>query len=46
MIVLIAVINVVERDWAWAVALLAIGVHSVFTNRRTIRKLRERVGLD
>lgn len=39
---LAAVVSVVQRDWAWAITLFVISVLSVFTNRRAIRKLRER----
>lgn len=39
-----AVLSVVERNWAWGIALVGIGFVSVFTNRLAIRRLRERTG--
>ena len=42
LVVLVVVINVLERNWASAVTFLVISVVGVFINRRAIRKLRER----
>ncbi len=43
LVFVVAIIDLLERDWAWAAALFAIGVLSVFRNRRIVRTLRERV---
>lgn len=45
LVLLLGVINIVERDWVWAVILLVTGFVSLFTNRRTIERIRKQAGL-